>query len=640
MKRFEGADILTAKSDDRPEGAAAEAERPVVLEVKNLSVEFHTETGRVAAVVDESFAIRAGETLALVGESGSGKSVTSLAVMRLVEQGGGRITSGEMRLRCRSGQVIDLMHATSADLMRLRGSEIAMIFQEPMTSLNPVFTAGDQIAESLKLHRGMSGREAADEAVRLLERVRIPDAARVAKRYPHQLSGGMRQRVMIAMALACKPLLLIADEPTTALDVTVQAQILALIKELQEEIGMAVLFITHDMGVVAQIADRVAVMRYGRIVETDTAERLFRMPRHSYTQALLSAVPRLGSMAGHAGPAFFTLVDPNTGKVVGGAGEKSKAPGRVILEVKDIVKTFPVRTDFFGRPTHVVRACDHVSFSLRAGETLSIVGESGCGKSTTGRALLRLLSVDSGDILYEGRSLVGMSREELQTTRRSLQMIFQDPYASLDPRQTIGYSIAEPLLIHRIGTKAEMWDRVAALLKRVGLSPDMSHRYPHEFSGGQRQRICIARALALSPKVIVADECVAALDVSIRAQVVNLLLELQEEFGLSYVFISHDMGVVERISHRVAVMYLGQIVEMGPREAVLGRPLHPYTQRLLSAVPVPDPEERNLLKLLKLTDLPSPVRAVGDEPRVDPLVEVEPDHWVARHTVGADEFAA
>ena len=270
MKRFEGADILTAKSDDRPEGASAEAERPVVLEVKNLSVEFHTETGRVAAVVDESFAIRAGETLALVGESGSGKSVTSLAVMRLVEQGGGRITSGEMRLRCRSGQVIDLMHATSADLMRLRGSEIAMIFQEPMTSLNPVFTAGDQIAESLKLHRGMSGREAADEAVRLLERVRIPDAARVAKRYPHQLSGGMRQRVMIAMALACKPLLLIADEPTTALDVTVQAQILALIKELQEEIGMAVLFITHDMGVVAQIADRVAVMRYGRIVETDT----------------------------------------------------------------------------------------------------------------------------------------------------------------------------------------------------------------------------------------------------------------------------------------------------------------------------------------------------------------------------------
>ena len=309
-------------------------------------------------------------------------------------------------------------------------------------------------------------------------------------------------------------------------------------------------------------------------------------------------------------------------------------PQEKILEVKSIVKTFPVRTDFFGRPTHVVRACDRVSFDLHAGETLSIVGESGCGKSTTGRAVLRLLNVDSGDILYRGQSLTHLAGREMQLARRRLQMIFQDPYASLDPRQTIGFSIAEPLLIHGIGSKSETADRVAALLKRVGLSPDMGNRYPHEFSGGQRQRICIARALALQPEIIIADECVAALDVSIRAQVINLMMQLQEEMGLSFLFISHDMGVVERISHRVAVMYLGQICEMGPRRAVFSNPRHPYTQKLLSAVPIPDPNERNLLGLLNLSDLPSPVRPVGQAPHVDPLVEVEPGHFVAMHEIG------
>lgn len=613
-----------------------QAELPI-LEVEHLRVQFTSDSGTTTAVVDESFSIRPGETLALVGESGSGKSVTSLSVMRLVEHGGGKIVNGSIKLRCRDGRVVDLRHANKSELQHLRGSEVAMIFQEPMTSLNPVFTVGAQIAESLILHRGMDEKEALKEAVHLLELVRIPDAERISLRFPHQLSGGMRQRVMIAMALACKPQLLIADEPTTALDVTVQAQILALISELQKEIGMAVLFITHDMGVVAQIADRVAVMRYGEIVESGTAQAIFAHPQHPYTQALLSAVPRLGALKDIEHPCFFRLIDPDNGKVIEPPSDKLPPPGETILEVKNLVKTFPVRTDFWGRPTYVVRACDHVSFDLRAGETLSIVGESGCGKSTTGRAVLRLLDVDSGEVLHRGKSLLRMTRHELQEERRNLQMIFQDPYASLDPRQTVGYSIAEPMMIHNYCSKKEMYDRVALLLKRVGLSPDMANRYPHEFSGGQRQRICIARALSLKPQIIVADECVAALDVSIRAQVVNLMMELQEEMGLSYIFISHDMGVVERISHRVAVMYLGQIVEMGSRRAVLGNPLHPYTQKLLSAVPIADPQERNLLKLLNLSGLPSPVRKVGDDPVIEPLVEVEPGHFVAKHVVGTME---
>lgn len=613
-----------------------QAELPI-LEVEHLRVQFTSDSGTTTAVVDESFSIRPGETLALVGESGSGKSVTSLSVMRLVEHGGGKIVNGSIKLRCRDDRVVDLRHANKSELQHLRGSEVAMIFQEPMTSLNPVFTVGAQIAESLILHRGMDEKEALKEAVHLLELVRIPDAERISLRFPHQLSGGMRQRVMIAMALACKPQLLIADEPTTALDVTVQAQILALISELQKEIGMAVLFITHDMGVVAQIADRVAVMRYGEIVESGTAQAIFAHPQHPYTQALLSAVPRLGALKDIEHPCFFRLIDPDNGKVIEPPSDKLPPPGEKILEVKNLVKTFPVRTDFWGRPTYVVRACDHVSFDLRAGETLSIVGESGCGKSTTGRAVLRLLDVDSGEVLHRGKSLLRMTRHELQEERRNLQMIFQDPYASLDPRQTVGYSIAEPMMIHNYCSKKEMYDRVALLLKRVGLSPDMANRYPHEFSGGQRQRICIARALSLKPQIIVADECVAALDVSIRAQVVNLMMELQEEMGLSYIFISHDMGVVERISHRVAVMYLGQIVEMGSRRAVLGNPLHPYTQKLLSAVPIADPQERNLLKLLNLSDLPSPVRKVGDDPVIEPLVEVEPGHFVAKHVVGTME---
>ncbi|MEG0821626.1 MAG: dipeptide ABC transporter ATP-binding protein [Burkholderiaceae bacterium] len=612
------------------------SEQSRVLDVNRLTVKFRTDSGLAIAVRDVSLTVNAGETLALVGESGSGKSVTALSVMRLVEHGGGQITDGDLTLRRRDGRLLDLARAKPDTLRAVRGADVAMIFQEPMTSLNPVFTAGRQIAESLVLHRGLDDGAALAEAVRMLDLVRIPDAKRIAERYPHQLSGGMRQRVMIAMALACKPQLLIADEPTTALDVTVQAQILALIRSLQDEVKMGVLFITHDMGVVAEVADRVAVMRYGAVVEEGRCEDVFARPQHAYTRALLAAVPRLGAMRGTDAPRHFELVDSTTGLVRPTPKTALPAPGATVLSVKNIVKRFPVRTDFFGRTTHQVHACEKVSFDLAAGETLALVGESGCGKSTTGRAVLRLLEIDSGQIDFGGRDLAQLRGNKLKPARRDMQMIFQDPFASLDPRVTVGYSIAEPLLIHGVASAAEADEKVAALLRQVGLSPDMARRYPHEFSGGQRQRVCIARALALNPKVIVADEAVAALDVSIRAQVINLMLDLQAELGLSYLFISHDMGVVERVSHRVAVMYLGQIVEIGPRRAVLENPQHPYTRKLLDAVPVPDPARRNRQRSLAAADLPSPVRAVGNEPEVVPLERIGAGHYVARHRIGGD----
>ncbi len=619
-----------------PSSSSDLSAQPRVLDVNRLTVKFRTDSGLAIAVRDVSLSVDAGETLALVGESGSGKSVTALSVMRLVEHGGGIITDGDLNLRRRDGRLLDLARAKPATLRAVRGADVAMIFQEPMTSLNPVFTAGRQIAESLILHRGLDDKAALAEAVRMLDLVRIPDAKRIADRYPHQLSGGMRQRVMIAMALACKPQLLIADEPTTALDVTVQAQILALIRSLQDEVKMGVLFITHDMGVVAEVADRVAVMRYGSVVEEGKCEDVFARPQHAYTRALLAAVPRLGAMRGTDAPKHFELVDSTTGEVRPAPKAALPAPRETVLSVREITKRFPVRSDFFGRTTHQVHACEKVSFDLAAGETLALVGESGCGKSTTGRAVLRLLEIDSGQIQFDGRDLAQLRGAKLKPARRDMQMIFQDPFASLDPRVTVGYSIAEPLLIHGVADAAAADEKVAALLRHVGLSPDMARRYPHEFSGGQRQRICIARALALNPKVIVADEAVAALDVSIRAQVINLMLDLQAELGLSYLFISHDMGVVERVSHRVAVMYLGQIVEIGPRRAVLENPQHPYTRKLLDAVPVPDPARRNRQRSLAAADLPSPVRQVGDEPLVAPLEALGGGHFVARHRIGGD----
>ena len=604
-----------------------------ILEVDGLTVRFKTEAGPVDVVRDVSFQVAAGETLAIVGESGSGKSVSSLAIMRLVEQGGGQIVAGAIKFCPRGGSMLDLAQADEARMRKIRGADIAMIFQEPMTSLNPVFTVGEQIAESIRIHQRKNQAAALAEALRLLEMVRIPAARQVIGRHPHQLSGGMRQRVMIAMALACKPSLLIADEPTTALDVTIQAQILQLIRSLQDDLQMGVVLITHDMGVVAECADRVAVMLRGELVETGETLALFKSPRHRYTRALLAAVPRLGAMAGSNAPASFALMNA-ADEGMSAVRVQDQPPGEVLLKVQGLSTRFNIRQGLLNRVTHRVHAVEQVSFELRAGETLALVGESGCGKSTTGRSLLRLVDANEGQILFQGQDLARLSRSAMQPLRRDIQMIFQDPYASLDPRLTVGFSIAEPLYIHKIGSRAEAWARVQWLLQRVGLPAEAANRYPHEFSGGQRQRLAIARALALNPKLIVADEAVSALDVSVRAQIVNLMLELQAELGLSYLFISHDMAVVERVAHRVAVMYLGQIVEIGPRRSVFEKPQHDYTKRLMAAVPVADPSQRRAKNALLSGEIASPLRALHDLPQHAPLVEVGPQHFVARHDVG------
>jgi len=601
-----------------------------VLSVRDLSVQFQQQGDTVEAVRNLSFDLDRGETLAIVGESGSGKSVTSLALMRLVEQGGGNIVSGTMPFRRRNGEVLDLAHARQGTLRTVRGADMAMIFQEPMTSLNPVFPVGEQIAESLRLHQAMDHRAARQAALQMLDLVRIPEAKDVLNRYPHQLSGGMRQRVMIAMALSCKPALLIADEPTTALDVTIQAQILQLIRVLQQEMQMGVIFITHDMGVVAEIADRVLVMRQGEQVEQGPVHELFAAPQQPYTQALLAAVPRLGSMAELDFPAKFPL--PNGAD--NGGPQNTVPPGATpILRVENLVTRFDLRSGILNRVTRRVHAVENVSFDLYPGETLGLVGESGCGKSTTGRSLLKLVDSQRGTITFDGRQINQLKGPALQHLRRDIQFIFQDPYASLDPRLTVGFSIMEPLLVHNVARGKAAQERVAWLLERVGLKPEHARRYPHEFSGGQRQRICIARALALNPKVVIADESVSALDVSIQAQIVNLLLDLQREFGIAFLFISHDMAVVERISHRVAVMYLGQIVEIGPRRAVFENPQHAYTRKLMAAVPVADPNHAYKRQPLLVDEIPSPIRALGDEPVTAPLVQVGPGHFVARHPI-------
>jgi glutathione transport system ATP-binding protein len=613
---------------------------PRVLAVQDLTIRFANSERSVDAVRQLSFHVDRGETLAIVGESGSGKSVTSLALMRLVEHGGGKIVQGQLALRRRNGQVLDLARAPAATMREVRGADVAMIFQEPMTSLNPVFTAGEQIAESIRIHQGMNRAAARAEALRMLDLVRIPEARHVLERYPHQLSGGMRQRVMIAMALSCKPQLLIADEPTTALDVTIQAQILQLIRQLQDELHMGVIFITHDMGVVAEVADRVLVMYRGDKVEQGPAAQIFGQPSHPYTRALLSAVPKLGSMQGSELPRPFELLQAPDRSASAAplacppSPTDTRRPGaQPILRVKNLVTRFDLRAGLLNRVTRRVHAVEKVSFDLYPGETLAIVGESGCGKSTTGRSLLRLVDSQSGAIEFGGRNILNLPSSELQALRRDIQFIFQDPYASLDPRLTVGFSIMEPLLVHKIASGAEAQARVDWLLEKVGLPRDYAQRYPHEFSGGQRQRIAIARALALNPKVVVADESVSALDVSIQAQIINLMLDLQRELGVAFLFISHDMAVVERISHRVAVMFLGQIVEIGPRRAIFENPQHAYTRKLMNAVPIADPARRHLKRALLDGDIPSPIRPLGDEPEVPPLVQVGPDHYVARHSI-------
>ncbi|MBY8272407.1 ABC transporter ATP-binding protein [Vibrio fluvialis] len=607
----------------------AEWQDSPILTVNDLSVQF----GASTVIENLSFQVFPGRTLAIVGESGSGKSVTSQTIMRLADMSGASYPSGQILYSPSVDGGQELLSLSQAEMRAIRGKEIAMIFQEPMTSLNPVFTIGDQLCEALLLHEQMSKSDAVKESQKLLEMVRLPDAAEMLKRYPHQLSGGMRQRVMIAMALACKPKILIADEPTTALDVTIQAQILAIISDLQKELNMAVIFITHDMGVVAEIADYVVVMWKGKKVEQGEVRDVFARPRHVYTQALLNAVPRLGSMTGRKHPCRFPVmvIDGGKLKVVGEEKEQDTAKYNdgPLLRVRNLVTRFDTKKNFWGRTTHRVHAVEQVSFDIYPGETLALVGESGSGKSTIGRTIQQLQCATSGDIEFEGRALSARSKAEQSRLRQEIQYIFQDPFASLDPRKTVGYSIAEPIRTHHLlSSDKAIEQRVGELLERVGLSAEHAKRYPHEFSGGQRQRICIARALASKPKLIIADEALSALDVSIQAQIINLFMELQEEFGIAYLFISHDMAVVEKISHRVAVLYLGQIAELGSRQQVLETPTHPYTQKLLSAVPVADPTLQR--KHVRLTgDIPSPVRAVGDEPAAVQHVEISPGHFVA-----------
>ncbi|GGA86447.1 ABC transporter permease [Brucella endophytica] len=595
-----------------------------VLSVSNLVTAFEADGAWRPVVKGISFEVGQGETVAIVGESGSGKSVTSLSIMRLLDPAHSRI-AGEVRLGGRN-----LLTLSEREMRHVRGREVAMIFQEPMTSLNPVFTIGRQISEALTCHGGIDRAAARAETLRLLDKVRIPNAAARFDDYPHQFSGGMRQRAMIAMALASRPKLLIADEPTTALDVTIQAQILDLIKTLQEEEGTSVLFITHDMGVVAEVADRTLVMYRGEVVEEGTMADIFHRGKHPYTRALLSAVPHLGSMAGKAEPLPFPVVDMATGEK-----QEPKAPAakpketEPVLQVRNLTTRYQIRGGVFGRPVGAVHAVENVSFDLYPGETLALVGESGCGKSSIGRTIMRLTHAHGGTIRLAGRNLLSLPPEELRQARRDVQMIFQDPFASLNPRMNIGNAIAEPIIQHRLASKRQARDKAASLLECVGLSADMMGRYPHEFSGGQRQRIAIARALALDPKVIVADESVSALDVSIKAQVCNLLMDLQESLGLSYLFISHDMAVVERVSHRVAVMYLGEIVEIGPRRQVFENPQHPYTKKLMAAVPVLDPERRRLKRGLDAEELKSPVRPLGFVPPKRDYREISSGHFIA-----------
>ncbi|SPJ27336.1 ABC transporter ATP-binding protein [Falsiruegeria mediterranea] len=594
-----------------------------IAQIKGLRVEFQTKDGPVVGVEDVSFEVKPGETVCIVGESGSGKSVSSLSLMRLVEFGGGEIAGGKLLFDRRDGGEMDLADADQELMKQIRGNEIGMIFQEPMTALNPVFTVGRQLTEGLRVHKGMTQKEAEARALELLRQVRIPEPERRLKQYPHELSGGMRQRVVIAMAMACEPRLLIADEPTTALDVTIQAEILALMDRLKRETGTAVMFITHDMAVVAQMADRVVVMFRGNKVEEGTVQEIFENPQHDYTKALLAAVPKLGEMRG--------TKEPSPMKLMGVEGQNlDPIPGTndVLLRVKGLTTRFPVKGGFFRRTISNVHAVEDVSFTINRGQTLSLVGESGCGKSSAGRSILRLVEPMAGEIDLDGVDIMKLDQGGLRKARLDMQMIFQDPFASLNPQMQLLEQVAEPMRNYGVASGSELTDRVANLFDRVQLPRSFMRRYPHEMSGGQRQRIAIARALALNPKLIIADEAVSALDVSVQAQVLNLMMELQAELGLSYLFISHDMAVVERVSHQVGVMYLGRIVELGPRNRVFENPQHPYTQALMKAVPIADPNKRKSEKDLNFKPIPSPIHGLDYTPEPSKYNEVEPGHYV------------
>ena len=588
-----------------------------LLSVENLSLAF----GSHRAVKDLSFSVAHGETLALVGESGSGKSATALAILRLIEREGGRIEAGRIVLD--GTPALDLAALSDRQIREVRGNRVAMIFQEPMTALNPVLTLGDQVTEVFRLHQGMDRRAARTAALAAFERVRIPDAARRLDQFAHELSGGLRQRVMIAAALACRPDLLIADEPTTALDVTTQAEILALIRGLQTETGMSVLFITHDMGVVAELADRVVVLARGEKQEEGGVHDIFARPQAAYTRTLMAATPKLGS--GAPSPVL------------------AAAPGREpVLEVENLSVRFAVRQGLFQTARAAFHAVSGVSLSVGRGETLGLVGESGCGKSTLARAILRLVEPAEGSVRILGHRVTGLSAQTLRPLRRHAQIVFQDPFASLNPRLPVHQLITEPAVIH--GQVAPDQTRALALelLAKVGLGADALNRYPHQFSGGQRQRLSIARALSARPALIVADEAVSALDVSIARQITDLMARLQAEDGVSFLFISHDIAVVERVSHRIAVMFGGQIVETGPTDRVLSAPAHAYTRHLLSAVPVPDPSRRDRIRSLAGAQISRPDLLLphGKQPPRLIMAEIAPGHFCAVPSETHQSFAA
>ncbi|MGC6428535.1 MAG: ABC transporter ATP-binding protein [Flavobacteriales bacterium] len=576
-----------------------------LLEFKNLVTEFETEGKVLKAVNDVSFTLNKGETIGIVGESGSGKSVTSLSSMRLIPNPPGRISNGQIIFHKNDGSKVDLVQLDEKEMRSFRGNELAMIFQEPMTSLNPVFTCGDQVMEAIMLHQKISTSEAKDLTIKLFEEVQLPDPERIFSTYPHQISGGQKQRVMIAMAMSCKPSVMIADEPTTALDVTVQKTILELMQNLQKEHDMGILFITHDLGVIAELADKVVVMYKGNIVEQGTVWDIFNNPKHPYTKGLLACRPPLDKRYTFLPTVSdFMQVDKKgniiendisveefTKDLVVPEGERLKKIEKIysqkpLLQIKNLKTYFPIRNGFFGGITDYVKAVDDITFDVFPGETLGLVGESGCGKTTTGRTILRLNEPTSGQMIYKGRDISEFDEKELREFRKEVQIIFQDPYSSLNPRMTIGNAIMEPMQVHNILENDEQRKkRVEELLEKVSLSAEHFNRYPHEFSGGQRQRIGIARALAVNPKFIICDESVSALDVSVQAQVLNLLNELKEEFGLTYIFISHDLSVVKYMSDKMVVMQGGKIEEMGESDQIYKNPQTAYTKRLIDAIP-------------------------------------------------------
>lgn len=561
-----------------------------LLEIKDLGIDFQSESGTTRAVDGISLYLDRGETLGIVGESGSGKSVTALSVMRLLPQPPARISGGSIWYHG-SDTPVDLLQLPDPAMQRIRGAEIAMIFQEPMTSLNPVFRCGHQVTEALQLHRKMNFAAAREATLQLFERVKLPDPARIFNAFPHQISGGQKQRVMIAMAMSCNPQMLIADEPTTALDVTVQKAILDLMRELREASGLSMLFISHDLGVISEICDRVAVMFRGKIVEEGPTEQILRQPQHPYTRGLVACRPSLHRRLERM-PTISDFLENReySARVI--TPEESQArqttlyAQKPVLEIKNLVVRYPKKKNWLGQPVEWLNAVNEVSFEVYPGETFGLAGESGCGKTTLGRSIARLSPAHSGEIIYKGVDLLALSPERFQPVRREIQVVFQDPYASLNPRMTIGEAIVEPMQVHRLyENDRSRREKTVELLETVGLQADHFQRYPHEFSGGQRQRICVARALALQPRLLICDEMVSALDVSVQATVLNLLMELREKFGLTYLFISHDLSVIKQMCDRLLIMNQGKVEEIGFPDQVYENPEKEYVRRLIEAIP-------------------------------------------------------